>query len=66
MKPIKFQLTLSKESEWIEKHSRNIKINHTGIIYCVNKTNEKSWKHPITKQVNQPGGYKTLEEAGLI
>ena len=42
MKPIKFQPTLSKESEWIEKHSRNIKINHTGIIYYVNKKQMKS------------------------
>ena len=67
MKSIKFQPTLSKESEWIERHSRNIKINHTGVIYYINKqTNEKSWLHPITKQSNLPGGYKTPEEAGLI
>jgi hypothetical protein len=67
MKPIKFQPTLCKESEWIERHSRNIKINNTGIIYYINKqTNEKSWLHPITKQSNLPGGYKTPEEAGLI
>ena len=67
MKPIKFQPSLSKESDWIERHSRNIKINHMGIIYYVNKvTKEKSWLHPVTKQSNLPGGYKTPEEAGLI
>ena len=64
---VKFQPDLKKDSDWIEARSRNIKINCTGVIYYINKlTNEKSWIHPLTKQSNLPGGYKTPEEAGLI
>tara|TARA_B000000475_G_C15987653_1_gene443721 strand:- start:25 stop:876 length:852 start_codon:yes stop_codon:yes gene_type:complete len=67
MKKVKFQPKLREDSEWLERHSRNIKINNTGVIYYLNKkTNKKTWIHPITKQTNLPGGYKTPEEAGLI
>lgn len=64
-KKVKFQPTLTNESDWYGKRSRNIMVNCTGVIYYVNKhTNETSWKHPVTKQTNLPGGYNTPEEAG--
>lgn len=66
-KKVKFQPTLKDKSDWYEKRSKNIMINCTGVIYYVNKkTGETSWQHPVTKQTNLPGGYKTPEEAGMI
>lgn len=65
-KKVKFQPILTEKSDWYEKRSRNIKVNCTGVVYYVNKhTGETSWKHPITKQTNLPGGYNTPEEAGF-
>ena len=45
MKKVKFQPELREDSEWLERRSRNIKINNTGVIYYLNKNTNETKKH---------------------